>query len=104
MVNRANNNPETKGQQMNDRPIINNSANDFTVRMSIKRVDLRNEIDTLRGQIALMCAQGVITPSTMELLLNQIKEIQAHTLKIEEDYYDMRNQLTRYEEKRKEQQ
>lgn len=86
---------------MNDRPIINNSANDFTVRMSIRRTDLQNEIDTLRGQVALMCAQGVITPSTMELLLNQIKEIQAHTLKTESDYYDMRNQLTRYEEEQK---
>lgn len=86
---------------MNDRPIINNSANDFTVRMSIRRNDLRNEIDTLRGQVALMSAQGIITPSTLELLLNQIKEIQAHTLKIEEDYYDMRNQLTRYEEEQK---
>ena len=86
---------------MNNRPIINNSANDFTVRMSIRRENLRNEIDTLRGQVALMCAQGVITPSTMELLLNQIKEIQAHTLKIEADYYDMRNQLTRYEEEQK---
>lgn len=86
---------------MNDRPIINNSANDFTVRMSIRRTDLRNEIDTLRGQVALMCTQGVITPSTMELLLNQIKEIQAHTLKIEDDYYDMRNQLKHYEKKQK---
>ena len=48
-----------------------------------------------------MCAQGVITPSTMELLLNQIKEIQTHTLKIENDYYDMRNQLKCYEEEQK---
>lgn len=86
---------------MNDRPIINNSANDFTVRMSIRRTDLRNEIDTLRGQVALMSAQGIITPSTLELLLNQIKEIQAHTLKIEADYYDMRNQLNHYEEEQK---
>ena len=89
---------------MNDRPIIKNSANDFTVRMSITREHLRNEIDTLRGQVALMSAQGIITPSTMELLLYQIKEIQAHTLKIENDYYDMRNQLKHYEEEQKEQQ
>lgn len=89
---------------MSDRPIINNSANDFTVRMSIRRTNLRNEIDTLRGQVALMSAQGIITPSTLELLLNQIKEIQVHTLKIEEDYYDMRNQLKRYEEETKEEQ
>lgn len=86
---------------MNDRPIKKNSANDFTVRMSIRREDLRNEIDTLRGQVSLMSAQGIITPSTMELLLNQIKKIQTHTLKIENDYYDMRNQLTHYEEERK---
>jgi hypothetical protein len=86
---------------MNDRPIIDNSANDFTVRMSVTREYLRNEIDTLRGQVALMSAQGVITPSTMELLLYQIKEIQAHTLKIENDYYDMRNQLKHYEEEQK---
>lgn len=89
---------------MNNRPIIENSANDFTVRMSITRECLRNEIDTLRGQVALMSAQGIITPSTLELLLNQIKEIQAHTLKIESDYYDMRNQLKHYEEEQKEQQ
>lgn len=86
---------------MNARPIINNSATDFTIRMSLIRNDLRNEIDTLRGQVALMSAQGIITPSTMELLLNQIKEVQAHTLKIESDYYDMRNQLKRYEEEQK---
>ena len=48
-----------------------------------------------------MSAQGIITPSTLELLLNQIKEIQVHTLKIEEDYYDMRNQLNHYEEQQK---
>lgn len=86
---------------MNAKPIIDNSANDFTVRISIRRTDLRNKIDTLRGQVALMSAQGIITPSTMELLLNQIKEIQAHTLKIESDYYDMRNQLKHYEEGQK---
>lgn len=38
---------------MNDRPIIDNSANDFTIRMSIRRTDLRNEIDTLRAVVWL---------------------------------------------------
>lgn len=82
---------------MNDRPIIEHSANDFTVRMSIRREELKNNIDTLRGQVAFMCAQGIITPSAMELLFNQIKEIQSHTTKIESDYYDMRNTLEKYE-------
>lgn len=87
---------------MNDRPIIEKSANDFTVRMRIRRNDLRNEIDTLVGQVALLSAQGIITPSTMELFMNQIKEIQGHTLKIESDYYDMRNTLEEKEKALKE--
>lgn len=86
---------------MNDRPIIDNSANDFTVRMSIRRTDLDKEISILRGQINLLQTQGIITEDTEELLCNQLREIIVHKNKIESDYYDMRNQLTRYEEEQK---
>lgn len=82
---------------MNDRPIINNSANDFTVRMSIRRVDIDKEIAILRGQINLLQTQGIITESTEDLLWHQLKEIMFHKNKIESDYYDMRNTLERYE-------
>ena len=82
---------------MNDRPIINNSANDFTVRMSIRRVDIDREIAILRGQINLLKAQSIITEDTEELLWNQLREIIVHKNKIESDYYDMRNTLERYE-------
>lgn len=60
---------------MNDKPIINNSANDFTVRTSIRRTDLDKEISILRGQINLLQTQGVITNDTEELLWNQLREI-----------------------------
>lgn len=82
---------------MNDRPIKENSANDFTVRMNIRRTDLNKEIATLRGQINLLQTQGIITYDTEELLWNQLREIMAHKTKIESDYYDMRNTLERYE-------
>ena len=82
---------------MNDRPIINNSANDFTVRMGIRRVDIDKEIATLRGQINLLKAQNIITEDAEELLWNQLREIIVHKNKIESDYYDMRNTLERYE-------
>ena len=83
---------------MNDRPIINNSANDFTVRMSIRRVDIDKEIAILRGQINLLQTQGIITESTEDLLWHQLKEIMFHKNKIESDYYDMRNTLERHEQ------
>ena len=86
---------------MNDRPIINNSANDFTVRMSIRRVDIDKEIAILRGQINLLQTQGIITESTEDLLWHQLKEIMFHKNKIESDYYDMRNTLERYEKNQK---
>lgn len=82
---------------MNDKPIINNSANDFTVRMSIKRTDLDKEISILRGQINLLQTQGIITNDTEELLWNQLSEIIVHKNKIESDYYDMRNTLEKHE-------
>lgn len=82
---------------MNDRPIKDNSANDFTVRMSIRRVDIDKEIAILRGQINLLQTQGIITESTEDLLWHQLKEIMFHKNKIESDYYDMRNTLERYE-------
>lgn len=85
---------------MNDRPIINNSANDFTVRMSIRRTDLDKEIAILRGQINLLQTQGIITNDTEELLWNQLREIIVHKNKIESDYYDMRNTLERHEHNR----
>lgn len=82
---------------MNDRPIINNSANDFTARMGIRRVDIDKEIAILRGQINLLQTQGIITNDTEELLWNQLREIIVHKNKIESDYYDMRNTLERHE-------
>lgn len=82
---------------MNDRPIKENSANDFTVRMSIRRVGIDKEIAILRGQINLLQTQGIITNDTEELLWNQLREIMAHKTKIESDYYDMRNTLERHE-------
>lgn len=82
---------------MNDRPIINNSANDFTVRMSIRRTDLNKEISILRGQINLLQTQGIITEDTEELLCNQLREIIIHKNKIESDYYDMQNTLEKHE-------
>lgn len=82
---------------MNDKPIINNSANDFTVRMSIRRTDLDKEIAILRGQINLLQTQGIITENTEDLLWHQLKEIMFHKNKIESDYYDMRNTLERHE-------
>ena len=83
---------------MNDSPIKNNSANDFTVRMSIRRVDIDKEIAILRGQINLLQTQGIITESTEDLLWHQLKEIMFHKNKIESDYYDMRNTLERHEQ------
>lgn len=82
---------------MNDKPIINNSANDFAVRMSIRRVDIDREIAILRGQINLLKAQSIITEDTEELLWNQLREIIVHKNKIESDYYDMRNTLEKHE-------
>ena len=82
---------------MNDRPIINNSANDFTVRMSIRKTDIDKEIAILRGQINLLQTQGIITNDTEELLWNQLREIIIHKNKIKSDYYDMRNTLEKYE-------
>ena len=82
---------------MNDKPIINNSANDFTVRMNIRRNDLDKEISILRGQINLLQTQGIITNDTEELLWNQLREIIVHKNKIESDYYDMRNTLEQHE-------
>lgn len=82
---------------MNDRPIKNNSANDFTVRMSIRRTDLDKEISILRGQINLLQTQGIITNDTEDLLWNQLREIIVHKNKIESDYYDMRNILEKNE-------
>ena len=83
---------------MNDKPIINNSANDFTVRMSIRRTELDKEIMILRGQINLLQTQGIITNDTEELLWNQLREIMSHKNKIESDYYDMRNTLEQHEQ------
>ena len=85
------------GFKMNDRPIINNSANDFTVRMSIRRVDIDREISILRGQINLLKAQSIITEDTEDLLWHQLREIIAHKNKIESDYYDMRKTLEQHE-------
>lgn len=82
---------------MNDKPIKEKSANDFTVRMSIRRVDIDKEIAILRGQINLLKAQNIITEDTEDLLWNQLREIIVHKNKIESDYYDMRNTLERYE-------
>lgn len=82
---------------MNDKPIINNSANDFTVRMSIRRTDIDKEIAILCGQINLLQAQGIITEETGELLWNQLREVIVCKNKIESDYYDMRNTLERQE-------
>lgn len=82
---------------MNDRPVINNSANDFTVRMSIRRTDLDREIMILRGQINLLQAQGIITEETEDLLWNQLRNIMTQKNQIESDYYDMRNTLEQHE-------
>lgn len=82
---------------MNDKPIKDNSANDFTVRMNIRRVDIDKEIAILRGQINLLQTQSIITEDTEDLLWHQLREIIVHKNKIESDYYDMRNILERYE-------
>ena len=83
---------------MNDKPIITNSANDFTVRMSINRTNIEKELVILRGQINLLQTQGIITEDTEDLLWHQLKEIMFHKNKIETDYYDMRNTLERHEQ------
>ena len=82
---------------MNDSPITNNSANDFTVRMSIRKTDIDKEITTLRGQINILHTQGIITEDTEDLLWNQLREIIVHKNRIESDYYDMRNTLEQHE-------
>jgi len=82
---------------MNDKPIINNSANDFSVRMSIRRTDIDKQIEILHGQINLLNTQGIITAETEELLWNQLREVIVCKNKIESDYYDMRNTLERQE-------
>ena len=86
---------------MNDRPIIANTANDFTTRMSINRVNINQEIAVLRGQLNALQTQGIITEETNDLLWSQIREITMHKNKIESDYYDMRNTLERHEESKK---
>ena len=82
---------------MNDKPIINNSANDFTMRMGIRRTDIDKQIEILRGQINLLNTQGIITAETEDLLWNQLKEVMRCKNQIESDYYDMRNTLEKYE-------
>ena len=82
---------------MNDRPIIANTANDFTTRMSINRVNINQEIAVLRGQLNALQTQGIITEETNDLLWSQIREITIHKNKIESDYYDMRNILEQHE-------
>lgn len=85
---------------MNDNPNIPNTADDFSVRMSINKVDIDKEIAVLRGQINILQTQGIITEETEDLLWSQLREIIILKNKIESDYYEMRNQLKILETKK----
>lgn len=85
---------------MNDNQIMPNTANDFSVRMSINKVDIDKEIAVLSGQINVLQKQGIITEETKDLLWDQLREIIVLKNKIESDYYEMRNQLKILETKK----
>lgn len=82
---------------MSKNPIKVDSADDFSVRMRITRAGYDTALESLRAQIRLLWAQGIITENTMQVLFQSITEIAKNWTLTETNYYEMRNLLEEYE-------
>lgn len=82
---------------MTKNPIKIDSADDFSCRMRITRAGYDTAVESLRAQIRLLWAQGIITENTMQVLFQSVTEIAKNWTLTETNYYEMRNLLEEYE-------
>lgn len=82
---------------MSKNPIKVDSADDFSVRMRITRSGYDTAVESLRAQIRLLWAQGIITEGAMQVLFQYVTEIAKNWTLTETNYYEMRNLLEEYE-------
>lgn len=82
---------------MSKNPIKVDSADDFSARMRITRAGYDTALESLRAQIRLLWAQGIITENAMQVLFQSVTEIAKNWTLTETNYYEMRNLLEEYE-------
>lgn len=82
---------------MSKNPIKVDSADDFSCRMRFTRAGYDTALESLRAQIRLLWAQGIITENAMQVLFQSVTEIAKNWTQTETNYYEMRNLLEEYE-------
>ena len=82
---------------MNNNPIKTGSADDFSCRMRFARAGYDVAVESLRAQIRLLWAQGIITENAMQVLFQSVTDIAKNWTQTETNYYEMRNILDEYE-------
>lgn len=82
---------------MNNCPTIKDSAEAFSYFMRSNRRDFDVANESLKAQIRLLWAQGLLTENAMQVLFQSITDIVASFIRTETRYYEMRNKLEEYE-------